>query len=47
MPTRLTTTEARQGTGPRAVFYVLMVSLALCVIAGVALAFEWISLPWN
>jgi len=39
-----TTTEVRQGTGPRAMFWVL-ISLALAVIAGILLAFGWISLP--
>jgi hypothetical protein len=36
MPAKLTTTEARQGTGPRAMFYVLIASLTLAVIAGLA-----------
>jgi hypothetical protein len=43
----LTKTEARQGTGPRAMFWVLIASLSLAVIAGVGLAFGWITLPWN
>ena len=48
-PPKLTTTEARQGTGPRAVFWVLIGSLTLAVIAGLALglAFGWIPLAWN
>ena len=43
------TPEARQGTGPRAMFWVLIGSLTLAVIAGLALglAFGWIPLPWN
>jgi hypothetical protein len=43
----LTKTEARQGTRPRAMLWVLLVSLALCAIAGLALALGWISLPWT
>jgi hypothetical protein len=48
-PTKLTTTQARQGTGPRAMFWVLIGSLTLAVIAGLALglAFGWIPLPWS
>jgi hypothetical protein len=48
-PPKLTTTEARQGTGPRAMFWVLIGSLILAVIAGLALglAFGWIPLPWS
>jgi hypothetical protein len=42
-----TTTEVRQGTGPPAMFWVLTISLALAVIAGLLLAFGWISLPWS
>jgi hypothetical protein len=47
-PPKLTTTEARQGTGPRAMFRVLIGSLTLAVIAGLALglAYGWIPLPW-
>jgi hypothetical protein len=46
-PPKLTTTEARQGTGPRAMFWVLIGSLTLAVIAGLALglAYGWIPLP--
>jgi hypothetical protein len=46
---KLTTTEARQGTGPRGMFWVLIGSLTLAVIAGLALglAFGWIPLPWS
>jgi hypothetical protein len=42
-----TTTEARQGTGPRAMFWVLTISLTLAAIAGLLLAFGWIALPWG
>jgi len=45
MVTKLTPTEARQGTGPRAMFWVLTVSLTLAVIAGLLLGLGWISLP--
>jgi hypothetical protein len=45
MATKLTPTEARQGTGPRAMFWVLWVSVTLAVIAGLLLGFGWISLP--
>jgi len=38
-------TEARQGTGPRAMFWVLWTSVALAVVAGLLLAFGWITLP--
>ena len=46
-PPKLTTSEARQGTGPRAMFWVLIGSLA--VIAGLALGFAFglIALPWG
>jgi hypothetical protein len=47
MPAKLTTTEARQGTGPRAMFYVLIASLTLAVIAGLALGLGWLALPWT
>ena len=48
-PSKLTTAEARQGTGPRAIFWVSIGSLSLAMIAGLALgfAFGWIPLPWN
>jgi hypothetical protein len=48
-PPKFTTTEARQGTGPRAMFWVLIGSLTLAVIAGLALglAFGWIPLSWG
>jgi len=45
MATKLTPTEARQGTGPRAMFWVLTASIVLSVIAGMLLGFGWISLP--
>jgi hypothetical protein len=45
MATKLTPTEARQGTGPRAMFWVLTVSVALAVLAGLLLMLGWISLP--
>ena len=37
MPPKVTTTEARQGTGPKAMFWVLIISLTLAVIAGLLL----------
>jgi hypothetical protein len=46
MAAKLTTTEARQGTGPKAMFWVLIISLGLAVIAGLLLGLGWISLPW-
>ena len=45
MATKLTPTEARQGAGPRAMFWVLWVSVTLAVIAGLLLGFGWITLP--
>lgn len=47
MPLKVTTTEARQGTGPRAIFWVLIVSLTLAVIAGLLLGLGWVSVPWS
>src|SRR5262245_4444659 len=46
---QVTTTEARQGTGPRAMFWVLIGSLTLAVVVGLVLglAFGWIPLPWE
>jgi len=44
--TEMTTTEARQGMHA-GVIWVLGVSLALAVIAGIALGFGWITLPWG
>jgi hypothetical protein len=46
MPTK-TTTEARQAAGPRAMFWVLISSLTLAVIAGLLLALGWIPLSWG
>jgi hypothetical protein len=45
MATKITPTEARQGTGPRAMFWVLILSVALAVAAGLLLGLGWISLP--
>ena len=45
MATKITSTEARQGTGPRAMFWVLTVSIALAVMAGLLLGLGWVSLP--
>jgi hypothetical protein len=48
MVTELNPTEARAATKrPRAMILVLTVSLMLAVIAGLALAVGWISLPWG
>ncbi|MBK5197287.1 MAG: hypothetical protein JJE37_03305 [Methyloceanibacter sp.] len=47
MAAKLTTTEARQGTGPRAMFWVLATSLTLAIIAGLVLGLGWVSLPWS
>ena len=44
LTTKITPTEARQGTGPRAMFWVLAASVTLAVIAGLLLGFGWISL---
>jgi hypothetical protein len=41
----LNTTEARQGTRPRAMLWVLLISLALAIAAGIVLGLGWISLP--
>jgi len=38
-------TEARQGGRPRAMLWVLLISIALAVIAGLVLGLGWISLP--
>jgi hypothetical protein len=43
----LTTTEARAGTRPRAMLWVLIVSLILAIIAGLLLTVGWINLPWS
>jgi hypothetical protein len=48
MPTQINPTEARQATKkPRAMLWVLIVSITLALIAGLALAVGWISLPWS
>jgi hypothetical protein len=48
MVTELNPTEARAATKrPRAMILVLTVSLMFAVIAGLALAVGWISLPWG
>jgi hypothetical protein len=48
MVTQLDATEARQATKrPRAMIWVLVVSLMLAAIAGLALGVGWISLPWG
>lgn len=41
----LNQTEARQGGRPRTMLWVLLISLALAVIAGLVLGLGWISLP--
>ena len=46
MAPKLTTTEARQATGSRTTFWVLIGSLILALFAGLLLALGWISLPW-
>jgi hypothetical protein len=43
--TEVTTTEARQGIQV-GLIWVLGISLALAVAAGVAMGFGWITLPW-
>jgi predicted Na+-dependent transporter len=46
MATELNPTEARQATKrPRAMIWVLTLSLLLALIAGLALGVGWISLP--
>ena len=48
MVTELNATEARAATKrPRPMILVLTASLMLAVIAGLALAIGWISLPWG
>jgi hypothetical protein len=48
MTTKLNATEARQATKrPRAMIWVLIGSLTLAAIAGLALALGWLSLPWG
>jgi len=47
MVTKLSATEARQATKrPRAMIWVLIVSLMLAVLAGLGLAVGWFTLPW-
>jgi hypothetical protein len=41
----LNATEARQGGRPRAMLWVLLISIALTVIAGLVLGLGWISFP--
>lgn len=43
--TEVTTTEARQGISI-GMIWVLSISLALAIVAGLALGAGWISLPW-
>ena len=48
MTTELNATEARQATKrPRAMVWVLGISLMLAVIAGLGLAAGWVALPWG
>ncbi len=48
MAIQINATEARQATKrPRAMIWVLVVSLALCIVAGLALGVGWITLPWG
>lgn len=48
MTTELNATEARQATTrPRAMFWVLVISLMLAVVAGLGLAVGWVALPWG
>jgi cytochrome b subunit of formate dehydrogenase len=44
--TEVTTTEARQARQV-GLIWVLSISMALAVIAGVVLGFGWITLPWG
>jgi hypothetical protein len=52
-PTRpapqVTSPEARQGTGPRPMFWVLIGSIILAAISGLVLGlvFGWMPFPWN
>jgi len=43
----LTAIQARQGIGPKAMFWVLVAPLSLAVLAGFVLALDWINLPWT
>ena len=45
MATKLTPTEARQGTGPRAMFWVLTVSVALPCSPGFCLCSDGSAFP--
>jgi len=48
MTTKLNATEARQATTtPRAMFWVLVISLLLAVVAGLGLAVGWFAMPWG
>ena len=47
MAEKLNTTEARQGSSRPGMIYVLIISLVLAVIAGLALGAGWIALPWG
>jgi flagellar basal body-associated protein FliL len=47
MVTELNATEAHQATKRPRAMWVLVVSLMLAVIAGLALAVGWMSLPWG
>ena len=47
MRPNVTPTEARQGTGPRAMLWVLVASLILAACAGLAMGIGWISVPWT
>jgi hypothetical protein len=44
--TELTTTEARQAR-PVGLIWVLSISMTLAVIAGIALGYGWITIPWG
>ena len=47
MATKLTPQSRRQGTGPRAILWVLTDSITLAVIAWLLLGAGWILLPWG
>ncbi|HJU30298.1 MAG TPA: hypothetical protein VJ740_02535 [Hyphomicrobiaceae bacterium] len=42
-PTKVPTVKARQGTGPRDMVSVLTISLALAIVAGVAILAYWLT----
>ena len=44
--TELTTTEARQARQV-GLIWVLSISMTLAVIAGIALGYGWITIPWG